>query len=128
MKDSNVKPAPSDFVSWMNLGCDKFDGTYNFNRGVYHLTKRLLLSSGLSLSIQANEGAYCCPRENSECESYEMYHEFEIGFPSEKLDKLMHYAEQPEIPTDTVYPYVPKSLIQEIIDDNGGVVGFGRKE
>jgi len=40
----------------------------------------------------------------------------------------MKYAEEPEIPTDTVYPYVPKSLIQEIIDDNGGVVGFGRKE
>lgn len=114
-------PDMNDFVGWMNLGCEQFGRSF-------HVTKKLLLQSGLSISIQASSGHYCFPRENSECESYEIYSEFEIGFPSKKIDKIIQYAEQPEFPTETVYGYVPKNIIQEIIDDNGGVVGFYVRE
>ena len=115
--ENKVYPASNDFVGWMDLGCN------GFNKDFYR-TKRLLLQSGLSLSIQASSGHYCSPRKNAECETYAMYYEFEIGFPSQKIDKLMQYAEQPDEPTETVYGFVPKSLIKEIIDDNGGVVGL----
>ena len=76
----------------------------------------LVLKSGLSLSVQASSYHYCEPRSDSG-----PYSSFEIGFPSEKIDKIMEYAEDPESPTATVYGYVPSQVVLEIIQDNQGI-------
>lgn len=85
----------------------------------YKFCKRLEMQSGLSMSVQANEGAYCYPRKN--LQSYTDHYEFEVGFPSEKIDDFMEYAENPDEPTDTVYGWVPWETIQKVIEDNGGL-------
>lgn len=67
-----------------------------------------------TVSIQANEYAYCSPRKN--CSEYT---HVEIGFPSFKFSDsfIGKYAEDKENPLDTVYAYVPvEELALEIYD------------
>ena len=62
----------------------------------------------LKLSIQASEGHYCHPRENTD-----YYDAVEIGFPNFNFSKgfIDKYAEDKDNPQDTVYGYVPVSEI-----------------
>lgn len=99
-----------DFREWMDKNRKGLDG---------RLCTRMTLKSGLSMSVQASEYAYCSPRET--LDSYVHYSEFEVGFPSEVVESLLEYAEDLERPTDTVYGYVPAEVIQKIVDDNGGI-------
>ena len=73
-------------------------------------------NDGLTLSIQTSSGHYCTPRDNSG-----PWHEVEVGFPSEAIPELMPYAEDPNQPTETVYGYVPFSLVMTIIENHGGL-------
>jgi hypothetical protein len=86
--------------------------------------KTLLLADGTSLSIQAGLHHYCSPKKNCSSGDYNFYDSFEIGFPSRVIPELLEYAQEPDNPTETVYPYVPKDLIRGIITNTGGVVGF----
>lgn len=83
--------------------------------------KSLKLADGTTLSIQASRFHYCQPRANFE--DYALYSEFEIGFPSVEIPEIMKWAENPEDPTNTVYGYVPKAVIEKVISSRGGVVG-----
>lgn len=84
------------------------------------LCKRAECQDGFSMSIQANECAYCSPRENSNTMS--IYGTMEVGFPSEEESLILQYAEDIDRPTDTVYGYVPVEIIQEVINKHGGLV------
>lgn len=84
-------------------------------RSEYPLAKRIVCADGFSLSVQATQGAYCSPREN-----IGPWDEVEVGFPSAKPELIMEYAEQPEIPTGTVYGYVPIELVEQLIALHGG--------
>ncbi len=108
-----------DFTHWMNVGfCgSQIDGL------VFQQTKKLKLANGVELSIQAGKHHYCSPSQDTPNGDYNDYDEFEVGFPTEKIDSLMPYAEEPDNPTQTVYSYVPKDLLREIIAAAGGVVG-----
>lgn len=77
---------------------------------------KIFCCDGFSMSIQASQNHYCSPREDEG-----PYTAVEVGYPSEKEEKLMEYAENPSRPTDTVYGYVPVQLVNQIIDDHGGV-------
>lgn len=80
------------------------------------LNKRILCRDGFSLSIQASEFHYCEPRNNQR-----PYTHVEVGFPSEREELLMPYAEDQEHPTETVYGWVPRSVIEAVIlKHNGG--------
>lgn len=102
------------FNQWINEGRN-WEGFRFFNR-------RVFCADGFSISIQANDGAYCQPRR--EIEDISGYYEFELGFPSDKDELIIQYAEDPDEPTDTVYPYVPRYLVEEMIKNHGGIVGF----
>lgn len=86
---------------------------------------RIVLADGESLSVQANEYAYCHPRSNLswiDLGYYDVpYYEYEIGFPSFVDATWLEYAEQPEKPTDTVYGYVPADVVQQVLDAHGGI-------
>lgn len=73
--------------------------------------------SGLTMSVQASIHHYCQPRNDDG-----PYQQVEVGFPSRQIDDLMQYAENPAIPTETVYAYVPTTLVEQIVNDNGGLV------
>ncbi|WP_460893309.1 hypothetical protein [Rufibacter soli] len=68
------------------------------------------------MSVQGNRGAYCNPRTASD-----HYSRMEIGFPSSEESVIAEFAENEEDLTDTVYPYVPCSIIQEVIEKHGGI-------
>ena len=85
----------------------------------------VVCADGFSMSVQANGGAYCSP-----CvENAERYDEVEIGFPNESEPLILQYMEEfhrdPEErpdPTDSVYPYVPVSVVNLVLAKHGGMV------
>lgn len=78
--------------------------------------QRLKLADGFVMSLQASNFHYCEPREDEG-----PYSSFEIGYPSEPEELLLPYAEEPERPTDTVYGYVPASVIEAVVAKHGGL-------
>ncbi len=117
---SNELVISKHFTQWMDEG---FTG----ERGegyCYQMCRPVLLADGTSLSIQAGDTHYCEPRMLSENGTYSDYSHFEIGFPSRIIEELLPYADDDENPTDTVYAYVPRELIETIIKAAGGVVGY----
>lgn len=90
------------------------------------MTKRVELNSGLTLSIQASDHHYCEPRKNLDDKSG--YSMFEIGFPSTEIDLISHLAEEQSDLTETVYPYVPREIVETVISDNGGIKGAAKND
>jgi hypothetical protein len=82
----------------------------------FPLAKRIECVDGFSISVQATHGAYCQPRTN-----IGPWYQVECGFPSDVPTEIMDYAEQPEIPTQTVYGYVPIELVEALIAAHGGM-------
>jgi hypothetical protein len=79
--------------------------------------KLVVCADGFSMSVQASETTYCTPRDN-----LGPYYEAEIGFPNRKEDMLMKWADDPSDPTETVYGYVPRQVILNVIAKHGGMV------
>jgi hypothetical protein len=82
------------------------------------LNKKVICADGFTMSVQANENAYCEPRRCNE----ETYALVEVGFPSVEETLLMPWAEDRRRPTDTVYGYVPVDIITTVIVKHGGMV------
>ena len=87
----------------------------------FQTTKRIQLANGVTLSVQASGAHYCSPRMIL---PYNEYSEFEVGFPSVKIEALMPYCEYHARPTETVYAYVPRRVLDYIIHEAGGVAGY----
>lgn len=81
------------------------------------LNLKVVCKDGFSMSVQASKDAYCTPREDNIT-----YSEVEVGFPSQREELLMRWAENPERPTGTVYGWVPCSVIYLVITKHGGMV------
>ena len=84
---------------------------------VYMHRKAITCADGFTMSVQASENHYCSPRLDV-CVKYETV---EVGYPSEKEDIFMPYAEEPEKPCETVYAYVPVSQVTLVIAKHGGI-------
>ena len=86
---------------------------------------RIILADGESVSVQANEYCYCHPRNNMswvDLSSFTVpYYEYELGFPSFVADEWMQYAVESDKPTNTVYGYVPVTIVQKVLDAHGGI-------
>ena len=82
------------------------------------MNKNVVCKDGFTMSVQAGETQYCHPRETGA----DKYTEVEIGFPNRPEDLLLEYAENADRPTETVYAYVPASLVTLVIAKHGGMV------
>lgn len=89
---------------------------------VQPLQKRITCNDGISLSVQANEHAYCSPRDNSG-----QYTQVEIGYIKDSTgnrfpapDYLREYADEDDSAYSTVYGYVPVELVERFIAEHGG--------
>ena len=105
------------------------------NESKYKRRQRIRCMDGFSMSVQADSNMYCEPRiDGIETE----YTAVEVGFPSEKEILLNKYVEGmcPEPLSDTpfggeihdtytesVYPYVPSTVVREVIEKHGGMIG-----
>ena len=83
------------------------------------LNPRIKCVDGVSLSVQANQYAYCSPLIDTEA-SWETYSLVEVGFiedidnnPFTPPDKWRAYAEGP-FPSN-VYAYIPVEVVKEFI-------------
>lgn len=82
-----------------------------------HIHRALKCVDGFAMSVQASDGHFCDPRLNKAWP----YGEFEIGFPTKREPLLMEFAEERNKPTKTIYPYVPATLINTIVEKHGGI-------
>ena len=78
----------------------------------------VICKDGFKMSIQANDAAYCDPRVIGA----DRYIAVEIGFPNQSEEMILEYADDQGAPTDTVYAYVPASLVSLVIAKHGGIV------
>lgn len=92
---------------------------YMRNNRTSLFVKRLHCNDDFSMSVQAHWGAYCSPRVDPD--QTDWYWNVEVGFPSEKEDLLMEFAESPDDPAETVYGYVPIEVVIEVINKHGGI-------
>lgn len=74
---------------------------------------------GYTVSVQCSEGAYCTPRVS--LLDVSEYEEFELGYPSSHDDLIEQYAENQDDQTDTVFPYVPREIVLQLIQKHGGI-------
>ena len=84
---------------------------------------RIVCKDGSSLSVQAGELLYSTPRQDG----LSTYINVEVGYPSvDPPESWFEYAEiysgDDDIKfTDVIYPYIPVELVQQFIDEHGGI-------
>ena len=76
----------------------------------------VVCKDGFKMSVQAGQSLYSEPRDVADS-----YEEAEVGFPSTEETLLTTYAEDNNNLCDTVYGYVPCSIIDEVIEKHGGI-------
>jgi len=87
-------------------------------------------ADGFTMSVIAYASAYCTPRPGwpeewgGVDEDYAgPFTHVEVGFPSQRPEpwtEWSQYAESPEEPLDTVYPYVDVASVVALVDLHGG--------
>jgi hypothetical protein len=80
---------------------------------------RVTCKDGFSVSIQVGEYLYSTPRNNRG-----PYTKVELGFPSEPLgERFAEYKVGEGVrDTETVFGYVPVTLVRQLLDEHGGEV------
>ena len=89
-----------------------------FNTAGTDRNRQVVCADGFTMSVQAHQGAYCTPRMSGA----RKYTHVEVGFPSEREDLLIQWAEEPDKPTQTVYGWVPVQTVTNVLVKHGGIV------
>ena len=82
----------------------------------------IICEDGFSMSVQVGYSLYCTPKKVAK-----RYSAVEIGYPSEPEELIKEYAEFAPFDedttdyTDTVYPYVPVSVVDKVLKKHGGI-------
>lgn len=96
---------------------EELERDYNNN---YFYLPRIRCNDGFSISIQVHNGNYCAS-ENGTRQFGFTWREVEWGFPSEEIDGVKYNAEDENNITNTVGGYVDINLIDELIEEHGGL-------
>lgn len=86
---------------------------------------RIKCTDGFNMSVQANFGAYCEPRNDAGPWTH-----VEVGYPSAPEKLLLPWIESAadESPTATVYPYVPIEVIDTVVAMHNAAKRFADKD
>ena len=82
----------------------------------------IICADGFSMSVQVGYSLYSTPKKIAK-----RYSAVEIGYPSEPEELIKEYAELAPFDedttdyTDTVYPYVPVSVVDKVLKKHGGI-------
>lgn len=96
---------------------EEIDGLYFVGKKL-SIRPKVICKDGFKISIQASEYHYCSPRTNEAT----LYDKVELGYPSEKEDLIMEYAEDDNDPTEIVYGFVPVKIVDKMLEKHGGIV------
>ena len=83
---------------------------------------QIVCSDGFKMSVQVGYSLYSEPKKVAK-----RYSKVEIGFPSERESLLEEYVELSLFDenfvdyTDTVYPYVPVKVVNQVLKKHGGI-------
>lgn len=91
--------------------------TYKYNM---FFIPRLVANDGFNISVQVHNGSHCAS-ENGVREFGNKFRLVEWGFPSEEIDAVKFNAEDSENVKGTVGAYVEVELIDELIENHGGL-------
>jgi len=83
---------------------------------------RVECADGFSMSVQHSRRHYCEPKVNRAEDRGMDFISYEVGFPSEKVEEFMPYAEDSCNPCETVYAYVPADIVEAVAAAHGGVI------
>jgi hypothetical protein len=101
-------PEPESWFARIFINLPKYEQGSSVHRDPMEL------DDGLTMSIQASARHYAAPKDNMG-----PYTEYEVGFPSQRVEELMPYAEDASDPTKTVYGWVPTEVIETIFAARG---------
>lgn len=73
---------------------------------------------GFTVSIQASSRHYCRPR----IDETDHYYYVELGYPSERVESWMEYADGVDNEYETVYACVPVEIVNKVLEAHGGIV------
>ena len=80
----------------------------------------IVCSDGFEMSVQVGYSLYSTPKKVAK-----RYSNVEVGFPSDHEPLIEEYAESfsEDVPdyTDTVYPYVPVKVVNQVLKKHGGI-------
>ena len=76
----------------------------------------VICKDGFKMSVQVGQSKYSTPKDD-----VDSYEEAEVGYPSEEETLLAKYAEDDTSLCDTVYGFVPCTLIDRVIEKHGGI-------
>jgi len=76
----------------------------------------VICKDGFKMSVQVGQSKYSTPKDD-----VDNYEEAEVGYPSEEETLLAKYAEDTTSLCDTVYGFVPCTLIDRVIEKHGGI-------
>jgi len=81
---------------------------------------QIVCADGFSMSVQVGFSLYSTPKKVAK-----RYSNVEIGYPSDHEPLIEKWAENlfedsPDF-TDTVYPYVPVKVVDEVLKKHGGI-------
>ena len=82
----------------------------------------IVCTDGFTMSVQVGYSLYSTPKKVAK-----RYSEVEIGYPSEHEPLIEEYAEcftfeELDIDfTDTIYPYVPVKIVDNVLEKHGGI-------
>lgn len=81
-----------------------------------YMTRAITCKNGFTISVQASKHHYSRPKDSNGPWTH-----VECGFPSERVEELMEWADDAQTPTETVYGYVPVEVVEKVILAHGGV-------
>lgn len=84
------------------------------------IRREALCADGYIVSIQASEVHYCYPKVAL---LDRPHYSLELGFPSAADELITPYAEDKKSLTQTVYPYTPWTVVEDLVAKHGGIVG-----
>lgn len=81
-------------------------------------TPQVVCMDGTTLSVQVGSSLYCLPRDDNG-----PYTHVEVGYPSKPFSQLTEYIDGDEDadPCSSVYGFVPIEVVDEIIEQCGGI-------
>ena len=86
--------------------------------GATEMRPKIICADGFNMSVQASQYHYSRPRVANARE----YNAIECASPSdENVPEIIDYAESPNIPTCSVYGYVPIENVEKLIENHGGL-------
>lgn len=88
----------------------------------YTPRKWIICNDGFTMSVQGgHRGYYCTPCPMSGEDNVNEYETVECGYPSKEEPLIMRYAENSDMPCETVYGYVPIGIVELVVEKHGGI-------